>query len=90
MVSERIATIKRNNSNQLSVKVNRIELLLDMKLAVLQIKEKGASSWLMIIPMQEYGFALTKSEFREMHFEFDTISNYKECLINVHGVKNTI
>ena len=90
MVSERIATIKRNNSNQLSGKVNRIELLLDMKLAVLQIKEKGASSWLMIIPMQEYGFALTKSEFREMHFEFDTISNYKECLVNVHGVKNTI
>ena len=44
MVSERIATIKRNNSNQLSGKVNRIELLLDMKLAVLQIKEKGASS----------------------------------------------
>ena len=65
IVSERIATIKRNNSNQLSEKVNRIEseLLPDMKRAVLQTKEKGASSWLTVISI--HGFALTKSEFRD-------------------------
>ena len=67
IVSEQIATIKRNTSNQLSEKVNRIEseLLPDTKRAVLQTKEKGASSWLTVIPIQEHGFTLTKSEFRD-------------------------
>ena len=67
IVNERIATIKRNNSNQLSEKVNRIEceLLPDMKRAVLQTKERGASSWLTVIIIQQNGFALAKSEFRD-------------------------
>ena len=60
IVSERIATVKRNNSNQLSEKVNRPEskLLPDMKRAVLQTKEKGASSCLTVIP-------ILKTELRE-------------------------
>ena len=67
IVSEQIETIKRNNSHQLTEKVNRIEceLLPDMKRAVLQTKEKGASSWLTVIPTQGHGFTLTKSEFRD-------------------------
>ena len=64
--SEQILTIKRNNSNQLSEKVNRIEskLLLDVKRTVIQIKEKVhiAGS---VIPIQEHGFALAKFEFRD-------------------------
>ena len=36
-----------------------------MKRAVLQTKEKGASGWLTFIPIQEYGFAPTKSELRD-------------------------
>ena len=36
-----------------------------MKRSVLQTKEKDASSWLKVIPIQEHGFALAKSEFRE-------------------------
>ena len=36
-----------------------------MKSAVLQTKEKSASSWLTVIPIQEHGFALTKSKFRD-------------------------
>ena len=36
-----------------------------MKGAVLQTKEKGASSWLTVIPIQEHGFAFTKFEFRD-------------------------
>ena len=66
-VSDRIATIKRNKSNQLSENINRIEskLLSDMKRAVLQTKEKDASSWLTVILIQEYSFTLTKSDFRD-------------------------
>ena len=36
-----------------------------MKRAVLQTKEKGTSGWLTFIPIQEYGFAPTKSELRD-------------------------
>ena len=36
-----------------------------MRRAVLQAKEKGASSWFTVIPLQEHGFALNKAEFRE-------------------------
>ena len=66
-VSDRIATIKRNKSNQLSENINRIEskLLSDMKRAVLQTKEKDASSWLTVILIQEHSFTLTKSDFRD-------------------------
>ena len=61
ILNQRIGTIKRNNSNQLS----ESELLPDMKRAVLQTKEKGASSWLTVIPKQEHAFALAKSKFRD-------------------------
>ena len=36
-----------------------------MRQAVLQAKEKGASSWLTVIPLHEHGFALNKAEFRD-------------------------
>ena len=36
-----------------------------MKRTVLQTKEKGTSSWLAIKSIQEHGFVLTKSEFRD-------------------------
>ena len=70
-------------------KANRIEfaLLSGMKRAVLQTNKKGhiAGSWLyqykiMALPLQNLN--------SEMHFEFDTINNHKECLVNVHAVKN--
>ena len=32
---------------------------------MLHTKEKGASSWLTIISIQEHGFTLTKSEFKD-------------------------
>ena len=51
IVSQRIAIIKQNISNQLSEKVNRTEseLLPDMKRAFSQTKEKVASTWLTVI-----------------------------------------
>ena len=33
--------------------------------AVVQAKEKGASSWLSVIPLEEHGFTLNKGEFRD-------------------------
>ena len=36
-----------------------------MRRAVLQAKEKGASSWLTLIYLDEHGFALNKAEFRD-------------------------
>ena len=62
ILNQRIGTTKRNNSNQLS----ESELLPDMKGTVLQTKEKGASSWLTVIPKQEHAFALAKSKFRDV------------------------
>ena len=32
---------------------------------VVQAKEKGASSWLSVIPLEEHGFILNKGEFRD-------------------------
>ena len=36
-----------------------------MRRAVLEAKEKDASSWLTVIPVHEHGFALNKAEFRD-------------------------
>ena len=68
IVSEQILAINRNNSNQLSEKVNRIEckLLPNIKRAVMQIKEKVhiAGSRLYLYKTWLYQ-SLTKSEFRD-------------------------
>ena len=37
----------------------------DTKRAVTQVIEKGASSWLTILPTKAYGFILTKNKFRD-------------------------
>lgn len=37
----------------------------DMKCAVLNSSEKGASSWLTVVPLQSHNFALYKSAFRD-------------------------
>ena len=90
IVSEQMLTIKRSNSNQLSKKVNGIEskLLPDMKRAVMQIKEKvhiGGSALYLYKNMA----SLLQNLNSEMHFELGARNNYKECLVNVHAVKNT-
>ena len=57
--------------------------------AALQTKEKGASSCLTVIPIQEHGFSFTKSEFKDA-LPIDSINSYKEYLVNIRVVKNTI
>ena len=37
----------------------------DMKCAVLNSSEKGASSWLTVVPLRSHNFALYKSAFRD-------------------------
>ena len=44
----------------------------DTKRAVTQANEKGASSRLTILPIEEYGFTLTKNEFRDaIHLHYN-------------------
>ena len=66
-VKQRINSTKQNKEKLLIEKGNKIESQLepDMRQAVLQAKEKGASSWLTVIPLHEHGFALNKAEFRD-------------------------
>ena len=51
----------------LNQKIAKIESTLEpnVKRAVMQAKEKGASNWLGVIPLEEHKFILTKSEFRD-------------------------
>ena len=37
------------------------------KRALKQISEKGASSWLTVLPLKEHGFDLNKNEFRDIN-----------------------
>ena len=66
-VKQRINSTKQNKEKLLIEKGNKIEpeLEQDMRQAVLQAKEKGASSWLTVISLHEHGFALNKAEFRD-------------------------
>ena len=36
-----------------------------MRKATAEAKEKGASSWLSVLPLEEFGFALNKGELRD-------------------------
>ena len=51
----------------LASKVNHIEdtSTPEINRAIDQASEKGASSWLNVIPLEENGFNLTKGEFRD-------------------------
>ena len=39
--------------------------MLEQNRAVQQAKQKGASSWLNVLPFEDHGFTLTKGEFRD-------------------------
>ena len=64
-VATKIITQRKNE--QLTNKSSKIEanLDLDTKRVVIQAKEQGASNWLTVLPIEEYGFTLTKNEFRD-------------------------
>ena len=65
-------------SERLTNKSSRIEAKLDpdTKRAVTQAKEKGASSCLTLLPIEEHGFTLTKNEFKDsIHLRYNKMLN---------------
>ena len=58
---------KRENNEARKHKIERIDgnLDLDTKRLVEQARNKGASSWLNALPIEESGFSLNKEEFRD-------------------------
>ena len=55
-------------TEQLTNKSSKIEVNMDpeTKRAVIQAKEKDASSWLTVLPIEEHEFTLIKNEFRDV------------------------
>ena len=54
---------KLQNNN---TKIKKLEVLTEGELYAMKLSsEKGASGWLNALPLQKYGFTLTKSEFRD-------------------------
>ena len=54
----------------------------DLLQAVQQTRDKGASSWLNAIPIEEHGLALNKQEFRGslyLHFPLPSLPSYCAC-----------
>ena len=53
--------------NNLAEKTKRIEQSIPEKSlrAVNHVKQKGASNWLSTLPLEEHGFTLTKTDFRD-------------------------
>ena len=66
-IKEATKIITQRKTEQLNNKSSKIEgnLNPDTKKVVTQAKEKGASSWLTVLPIKEHGFTLTKNEFRD-------------------------
>ena len=58
--------ITQRKTEQLTNKLSKIEVNLDpdTKRAVIQAKEKGASSWLTALSIKEHGLTITENEFR--------------------------
>ena len=61
------AASRRKKRERQSSQAEAIESLLDPRLlrAVHAAKEKGASNWLTCLPLSDFGFSLSKSEFRD-------------------------
>ena len=59
--------MKQNQEMLTKNKSESIEKELDetMLLALKEAKQKGASSWLTVLPLEEYDFVLSKAEFRD-------------------------
>ena len=59
--------IRRNNRLRHIQKANNVydQLSPELKCCVDLVKEKGSSSWLSVLPLEEHGFYLHKREFRD-------------------------
>ena len=73
-IKEASKIITRRKTEQLTHKSSKIKANLDpdAKRAVTQAKGKGASSWLIVLPIKEHVFTLTKNEFRDaIHLRYN-------------------
>ena len=59
----------------------------DIKRCIDLAKEKAASSWLNVVPIEEQNFSLNKEEFRDI---FDITSHCETYQRSVHATKNLI
>ena len=67
VVKEIMAKVHNRQNTLLKQKVKEVEQSLSKNTlrAVQQAKEKGASNWLSVIPLEEHEFTLNKGEFRD-------------------------
>ena len=73
-IKEATTIITQRKTGQLTNKSSKIEANLDpdTKRGVSQAKENGTSSWLIVLPIKEPGFTLTKNEFRDaIHLRYN-------------------
>ena len=61
------AEVQKSKNNRLNNLLHEVEntLMPEQNRAVQQEKQKGASSWLNVLPLEDHGFTLTKGEFRD-------------------------
>ena len=66
-VTETKSKIVRQNESALLQKLKKIneKLTEQAKRNVAEAREKGVSSWLSMLPLEEFGFVLNKGEFRD-------------------------
>jgi hypothetical protein len=57
---------KRNLKKKKEAEDMKLKLPQHMKRNIIMAQEKGASSWLNVIPLKEHGFALHKGDFRDV------------------------
>ena len=57
-------TLKRNHQQTAASNLKHL-LSTDLQLAMDLSQEKGASNWLTVLPLDQYGFSLHKSAFRD-------------------------
>ena len=83
--------LKINRAQKLARKKQEIKEI-DAKLSaeskpfIEQARDKGASSWLNALPIEELNFVLNKEEFRDS----DTISNWITCHPLVPAARNSM
>ena len=61
------AEVPKSKSNRLNNLLNEVEntLMPEQNRAVQQVKQKGTSNWLNVLPLEDHGFTLTKGDFRD-------------------------
>ena len=61
------AEVQKSKNDRLNNLLHEVEntLMPEQNRAVQQAKQKGASSWLNVLPLEDHGFTLTKGEFRD-------------------------